>query len=76
MASSPTRQRVRLIAGGFRRCESEKIGYATKEEALKAAELMMLAGKVQRGCHVTPYHCDRCPDWHVANRRIVFPQES
>jgi len=76
MASTPTRQRVRLIAGGFRKCESEKIGYATKEEALRAAERMMDAGKVKPGCHITPYPCDRCSEWHVSNRRIVFPRES
>jgi hypothetical protein len=38
---------------------------------LDAAEAMMLAGKVKRGCHITPYTCDACGEWHVGNKVIV-----
>lgn len=72
MASYPTRQRVRMIAGGFRRCDSQKVGYPTKDEALTVAERMMDAGKVTAGCHITPYLCNRCAEWHVFNRCVVF----
>lgn len=71
MASTATRQRVDLRAGSFRRCASQKIGYSTYEEALYAAERMMDAGKVHPGCHITPYECADCGEWHVANRVIV-----
>lgn len=71
MASHPTRQKVRLRDVGVRRCESLKVGYGSYDEALQAAELMMLEGRVDPGCHITPYACDRCPEYHVANRRIV-----
>jgi len=72
MASHPTRQRVDLRALGFRRCTSQKVGYRTYDEALDAAELMMQRGRVRAGCHITPYQCDRCHEWHVANRVIVW----
>lgn len=63
--------RVDLNAEGFRRCESQKVGHATREEALTAAERMMDEGRVLPGCHITPYLCDRCDEWHNANRVIV-----
>jgi hypothetical protein len=68
MASSHTRLRLRRVQ---RRCESQKVSYATYEEALDAAEHMMGKGLVDPGCHITPYQCDRCSQWHVANRVIV-----
>ena len=71
MASRPTRQRVDVTSASFRRCESQKVGHATYAEALDAAEAMMLRGHVLPGCHITPYRCDRCPEWHNANRVIV-----
>lgn len=67
MASHPTRLHVRE----FHKCESEKVGYQTKAEALDGAERMMEAGLVRPGCHITPYPCTRCGEWHVANRIIV-----
>jgi len=71
MASYPTRLRVSLRSMGFRRCESQKVGYATRAEALIAAERTMDAGQVKPGCHITPYECQDCGEWHVANRVIV-----
>ena len=53
------------------RCESQKIGYASKEAALGGAEASMLKGLVQPGCHLTPYLCVQCDEWHLFNRRIV-----
>lgn len=71
MASRPTRGKMslRFVA----RCPSEKVGYGSKEEALRAAELMMLQDKIAPGCHFTPYLCNRCPEWHIFTRRIVTP---
>lgn len=71
MGSSPTRQRIKVAGSGFRRCESQKVGYATRDEALTVAERMMDMGKVNPGCHITPYLCGECGEWHVANRVIV-----
>ena len=71
MASTPTRQRVRLDRQGFRRCSSEKVGYPSYDAAYNVAEPMMLQGKVHPGCHLTPYECDECEEWHVGNRVIV-----
>lgn len=71
MASSPTRQHVSLRAVGFRKCLSQKAGFSTYDEALTAAERMMALGKVKPGCHITPYDCPDCGEWHVANRVIV-----
>lgn len=67
-----TRQKVRTTGRYFRRCQSEKFGYGTKAEALDAAERAMLLDKVLPGCHLTPYFCLSCREWHVANRKIVF----
>ena len=72
MASSPTRLSVPLDSD-FRRCESQKIGFGSYDSALDAAERMMDAGRVDPGCHITPYLCDRCSEWHVANR-VIVPQ--
>jgi hypothetical protein len=72
MASRPTRQRVNLQSGGFRRCISQKVGFRSRAQALDAAERMMDAGRVRPGCHITPYACDDCGEWHVANRVIVW----
>jgi len=72
MASQKTRQRVDQRAIGFRRCTTQKVGYRTHDEALDAAELMMQKGLVRPGCHITPYQCDKCSEWHVANRVIVW----
>jgi hypothetical protein len=71
MASSPTRGRVKTTTGYFRKCESLKVGYPTYAEALDAAERSMARGAVKPGCHLTPYECDRCDEWHIANRVIV-----
>lgn len=53
------------------KCASRKICYRNKAVALDAAELLMEAGRVDPGCHITPYLCADCGDWHVYNRRIV-----
>lgn len=70
MASTPTRQRVRIDRLGVR-CESQKICYATRALALEGAERAMEAGRVSPGCHLMPYACDRCSAWHIRNQRIV-----
>ena len=70
MASRPTRQRLdpnRLE----RKCETQKVGYRTRAAALTAAERMMDAGRVQPGCHITPYLCRSCGEYHNANKVIV-----
>lgn len=69
MASSPTRLAVdpeRAIT-----CVSLKLSLPTREAALEHAEQMMLRGKVHPGCHITPYECADCGQWHVYNRIIV-----
>ena len=71
MASRPTRGRVKLTTGYFRKCESQKVGYVTYTEAWDAAERSMEKGLVKAGCHLTPYECDQCDEWHIANRVIV-----
>lgn len=77
VASSPTRQHIDLrdLGGAVRRCSTQKIGYRTRDDALTAAERMMEAGKVRPGCHMTPYVCEECGEFHVANRIIVFLPE-
>lgn len=69
MASSPTRLHVDPVHAC--RCPSQKVGYPTKDEALTQAEVQMERGAVNPGCHITPYPCDECGEWHVANRVIV-----
>jgi len=71
MASSPTRMRVYADRASSLKCLSRKVGYPTKPAALDAAERLMEQGRVDPGCHITPYLCDDCGDWHVYNRRIV-----
>jgi len=71
MASRPTRRRMRVTDVDFRKCASQKIGYATKDAALDAAEATMRRGNVQPGCHLTPYLCDACGEWHIYNRQVV-----
>lgn len=48
-----------------------KLGYVGKADALDAAERVMEQGRVSPGCHITPYLCTLCGDWHLYNRRIV-----
>jgi hypothetical protein len=50
---------------------SQKVGYATRDEALTAAERQMEKGMVRPGCHIVPYRCEQCREWHTANRVIV-----
>jgi hypothetical protein len=73
MASRPTRQRIRgeRLA---RKCETLKVGHASREAALDAAEAQMREGRVDPGCHVMPYACARCGEWHLRNERIVFSE--
>lgn len=71
MASSSTRLHVPIAHRHLRKCPSEKIGYPHKGAALDAAEVMMRQDRVNPGCHITPYSCDECGEWHVRNRRIV-----
>lgn len=65
------RTRLRLRPERATKCPSFKCGYATRDEALRAAEMAMLNGLVDPGCHITPYLCERCGEYHNANRRIV-----
>ena len=76
MASSPTRKRIvpERERNYLSKCSSLKTGFPTKREALDHAEDLMELGRVKPGCHLTPYLCDECHDWHVYNRTIVFPQ--
>ena len=69
--SPRTRLKLNVAKQGYCRCVSRKIGYRSYDEALTAAEEMMAVGKVHPGCHITPYVCDECAEWHVRNRTIV-----
>lgn len=71
MASYPTRCRVRTTDDGYRKCESQKRGFPTRESALNAAEAMMDQGRVKPGCHIMPYFHGPCREWHLGNRVIV-----
>jgi len=74
MGSTATRKRIdprRLEV----KCETHKIGYATRDAALDACEGQMTRGSVEPGCHIEPYRCDSCGDWHTRNRRITFPRD-
>ena len=73
MASSATRLHVR-VDRLTRKCETMKIGYPTRDDALEACEGQMRAGRVDPGCHVMPYRCDQCGAWHTRNQRIVFTE--
>lgn len=72
MASTPTRHQFDHRRYSFSKCDSRKISYRDKEAALDAAERLMDEGRVQPGCHLTPYLCEECQSWHIANRKIVF----
>jgi hypothetical protein len=69
MASSKTRRHI--DPARVRQCTSEKVAYPNYERALDAAELVMLKGMVRPGCHIIPYRCPLCGEWHVANKQIV-----
>lgn len=75
MAAKPTRLRINVAKQYLQRCTTDKRGMPTKAEALDVAEQMMHEGRVNVGCHITPYLCATCGEWHVANRHIVFPKE-
>lgn len=72
MASSPTRKHLDVEHEYLQRCTTQKRGMPTKAAALDVAEQMMADGMVNPGCHITPYRCDVCHEWHVWNRQIVF----
>jgi len=74
MATHATRLRMRGGHLPTRRCQTLKVGHATRLEALEAAERMMAAGHVSPGCHVMPYRCEACGQWHTRNQRIVFTE--
>lgn len=69
MASRSTRKKLKLVE--TIRCPSQKTGYPSKAVAHTVAEMMMDEGRVNPGCHITPYLCTECREWHVANRVIV-----
>jgi len=71
MASSPTRLSIDVEHQYLERCTTNKRGYPSKAAALDVAEQMMQDGRVRPGCHITPYECPTCGEWHVANRVIV-----
>lgn len=71
MASTPTRQH-RDPRLPHARCESRKVSYPDRADALDAAERLMDQGRVNPGCHLTPYRCPDCRRWHLFNRTIVF----
>lgn len=71
MASRPTRQHFTAAARDKWRCASQKVCYPDKVTALDAAEAMMEDGRVKPGCHITPYECPDCGQWHVTNRVII-----
>lgn len=72
MASSPTRFSLDVERQYLERCATCKRGFPTKAAALDVAEQMMDDGQVNPGCHITPYLCPVCHEWHVTNRVIVF----
>jgi len=71
MATTATRLHLHPERDRFSRCTSLKIGYGSHREAFDAAEQQMEDGRVHPGCHITPYRCNECGQWHVYNRRIV-----
>jgi hypothetical protein len=46
-------------------------GYRSRDQALDAADAWMARGEVTPGCHLTPYRCRGCRQWHLYQRRIV-----
>ena len=71
MASRSTRLAL-PVGDRLHRCASQKACYPTKAIALDAAEAMMEKGWVSPGCHITPYGCPDCEQWHVFNRQIAI----
>lgn len=71
MASTPTRMHIDVAHRWLERCVTNKRGFPTKAIALDVAEQMMSDDQVQPGCHITPYPCKVCGEWHVTNRVIV-----
>ena len=64
--------RVRFNPQRLRRtCETQKVCFDTREEALDAAEDQMREGRVSPGCHLTPYLCNECNRHHIWNSPIV-----
>jgi hypothetical protein len=55
----------------YRRCVSQKVSFRTRQDALDRAERQMEAGQVNPGCHIVPYECPDCGQWHLTNRIIV-----
>lgn len=72
MASKPTRQRLDIAKQYLQRCTTDKRGMPTKAAALDVCDQMMNDDRVKPGCHITPYLCGICHEWHVYNRRICF----
>ena len=72
MASSATRKHLRTDRDHLAHCSSLKQAWRREADAFDAAEHFMTDGLVMPGCHITPYRCRECGDWHVYNRRIVF----
>ena len=71
MASRPTRLSI-TDKSLHVRCETFKVGYASYHEALDGAERAMEQDRVNPGCHLMPYYCERCGEWHTRNQKIVF----
>lgn len=70
----PTRLKITsrmLGTTAYPRCTSGKAGYRDRAAALDQAEALMAQGTVQPRCHLTPYRCDRCGEWHLYNRRVI-----
>jgi hypothetical protein len=75
VASRATRLSIDPVKTLLSKCDSKKIGYRTFCEALDQAEAFMRLGRVHVGCHLTPYRCAACGDYHLFNRKIEFPSE-
>ncbi len=70
--SGPTRWHTKRHA---RVCETGKVCHESYAQAFLHAERGMTLGRVDPGCHLTPYRCHHCQAWHVGNRKIVFPAD-
>jgi len=73
VATKSTRLRINVDKVLLSRCDSRKAGFATHREALDHAECLMELGRVFPGCHLSPYLCQDCGQFHIHNRRIIFP---
>lgn len=71
MASRPTRGKIDTRRFEFL-CESGKVAYDTRDDALTGADTAMMADLVKPGCHLMPYECEDCGRWHVRNQRIIL----